>query len=63
MLSYIEYNEEKVKKGLLQIKNYIHSVVSNTRCTTDILTAKVTVEGHIARVNEALNVLQRNIDS
>jgi hypothetical protein len=61
-LSDIEYNKEKVKNCLLQIKNYIDSVVSNTRRTTDILSAKVTVEGHIARVNEALNVLQRNSD-
>jgi hypothetical protein len=58
----MEYNEEKVKTGLLQLKNYLESVTAEKREKLNILAAKVTVEGHIARVGEATNVLQRNLD-
>jgi hypothetical protein len=58
----MEYYEAKVSERLIQVKNYLQSLVSNTRLTTDLLSAKITVEAHTARANEALNVLQRNLD-
>jgi hypothetical protein len=61
-LTDMEYNEEKVKNGLTQIKNYLESVTSENRKKLNLLTAKVTVESHIARVREATNTLQRNLD-
>ena len=61
-LSDMEYNEDVVKRGLSQIKAYVESVISNTTRVTDALADKITVESHIARVNEALNTLQRSLD-
>jgi hypothetical protein len=61
-LTDVEYNEEEVKTGLLQLKSYLESVTAENREKLNILTAKVTVEGHIARVGEAMNMLQRNLD-
>jgi hypothetical protein len=61
-LTDMEYNEEKVKTGLTQIKNYLESVTSENREKLNLLTAKVTVESHIAKVREATNTLQRNLD-
>jgi hypothetical protein len=61
-LSDMEYNESVVRSGLRQIKIYMDSVMSNTTSATRALDAKITVEGHIARVYEALNNLQRSLD-
>jgi hypothetical protein len=56
-LTGMEYNEEKVKKGLFQIRNYILSVTADNRNTLSFLSAKITVENHIVRANEAANML------
>jgi hypothetical protein len=61
-LSDVEYNESVVRTGLRQIEKYISSMASNTTSATRALEAKITVEGHIARVYEALNNLQRRLD-
>ncbi|KDR06843.1 hypothetical protein L798_03895 [Zootermopsis nevadensis] len=61
-LTDMEYNEEKVKRGLTEIKNYIKSVTTENREKISTIAAKVTVEGHIARVNEASNELLRHLD-
>ena len=61
-LSDLEYNEAKVKEGLMQVKAYVESVVSAGTRVTNTLLAKITVESHIARVTEALNKSQRNLD-
>jgi hypothetical protein len=61
-LSDMEYNESVVRTGLHQIKTYMDSVLSNTTSATRTLEAKTMVEGHIARVYEALNNLQRSLD-
>jgi hypothetical protein len=42
----MEYNEEKVKTGLTQIKNYLELVTSENREKLNLLTAKVTVESY-----------------
>jgi hypothetical protein len=34
--SDMEYNEAKVREGSIQVKNYLVSLVSKTRCTTDL---------------------------
>jgi hypothetical protein len=61
--SDMEYNESVVRTGLHQIKTYMDSVVSNATSATRTLEAKIMVEGHIARVYEALNNLQRGRES
>lgn len=60
-LSDMEY-EAKVREGLLQVKNYIELVTSKTKHVTDVLSAKITIESHIAHVKEALNYVQRSLD-
>jgi hypothetical protein len=61
-LSDMEYNEAKVREGLLQVKNYIELVTSKTKRVTDVLSTKITIESHIAHVKEALNYVQRSLD-
>lgn len=61
-LTDMEYNEEKVKTGLLQLKSYLEAVTSENKESLNILNAKITVEGHIAKVGEATNALQRTLD-
>ncbi|PNF43795.1 hypothetical protein B7P43_G09756 [Cryptotermes secundus] len=60
-LSDTEYIKEVVKMGLSQIKACVESVISNTTRVTDALADKITEESHIARVNEALNTVQRSL--
>ena len=59
-LSDLEYNEAKVKEGVMQVKAYVESVVTAGTRVTNTLLAKIT--SHIAGVTEALNTLQRNLD-
>jgi hypothetical protein len=61
-LSDMEYNEAKVREGLLQVKSYIEQVTSKTEHATDILSIKILIESHIARVSEALNSVHRSVD-
>jgi hypothetical protein len=56
------FNEEKVKTGLTQIKNYLESFTSENREKLNLLTAKVIVEGHISNIRAATNMLQRTLD-
>jgi hypothetical protein len=58
----MEYNEEKIKRGLIQIKNYLESVTAENKEKLNLITAKITVEGHIARIREATDMLQRHLD-
>lgn len=51
-LTDMECNEEKVKIEL-QLKSYLESVTAENDENLNILTANVTVEGHIAREGEA----------
>jgi hypothetical protein len=61
-LTDIEYNQEKVKKGMKQIKNYLDSFTAESRQKVNMVAAKILVESHIARVSEALGTIQRNLD-
>jgi hypothetical protein len=61
-LTDIEYNQEKVRKGLHDITDYLRASTSETRDKIDVVAAKVLAESHIARAGEALATLQRNLD-
>jgi hypothetical protein len=50
----MEFNEEKIKTGLTQIKNYLASFTSENRKKLNLLTAKVIVEGHIVKIEKQL---------
>jgi hypothetical protein len=61
-LSDMEYNEAKVQNGLVQLRQYLDLVVSETGQTVNALLIKVTVESHIARFNDAVISVQRTLD-
>jgi hypothetical protein len=61
-LTDIEYNQEKVKKGLHKINEYLRTTTSETRDKINVVAAKVLAESHIARAREAIVTLQRNLD-
>jgi uncharacterized phage infection (PIP) family protein YhgE len=61
-LTDLEYNQEKVKKGLTQIKGYVEAATTENREKLNMVAAKIIVESHIARVREAIGTLQRNLD-
>jgi hypothetical protein len=57
----MEYNNQVIK-GLSSLKSYMERFSSETETQLNILSVKVTVEGHIARANSALDAMQRNLD-
>ncbi|KDR16722.1 hypothetical protein L798_09562 [Zootermopsis nevadensis] len=61
-ISDMEYNNKIVKEGLTSLKSYMEKVISETESHLNILNVKVTTEGHIAGVNNALDAMQRNLD-
>jgi hypothetical protein len=61
-ISDMEYNNWVIKAGVSSLKSYIEKFSSETETQLNILSVKVTVEGHIARANSALDAMQRNLD-
>ncbi|XP_023723395.1 uncharacterized protein LOC111873154 [Cryptotermes secundus] len=61
-LKDMEYNQEKVKDGLVQIKKFLESVTADEHEKINTLAVKITVESHIARAREAIDTLQRYLD-
>jgi hypothetical protein len=61
-ISDLEYNTQVTQKGLIRLKSYMEQFVGNTESRLNSLDTKITAEGHIAQVNNALSAMQRNID-
>jgi hypothetical protein len=61
-LAVIENNDKLVRKGLSNIQTYLHTLSSETIHKLSIFKAKFMIEKHITQVNNALTILQRNID-
>jgi hypothetical protein len=61
-ISDLEYNSQVTQKGLIRLKSYMEQFVGNTESRLNSLDTKITAEGHIAQVNNALSAMQRNID-
>jgi hypothetical protein len=61
-ISDMEYNGKIVKEGLSNLKSYMERVTSETEFQLKVLKVKVTTEGHIAQVSNALDAMQRNLD-
>jgi hypothetical protein len=51
-----------VRKGLSDIQTYLDTVSSETARKLNIFEAKLMIEKHITQVNNALTILQRNVD-
>jgi len=58
----MEHNDKLVRKGLSDIQTYLDTLSSETARKLDIFEAKFMIEKHITQVNNALTILQRNID-
>lgn len=61
-LADMECKQEKVEKGLIQIESFSESVMSENQEKFNLVVAKITAEGHIAKVREAVNMLQYPLD-
>jgi hypothetical protein len=61
-ISDMEYNNDLIQKGLNELKAYMERYIKNTEAKLDQISIKINVEGHIARINNALISAQRNLD-
>jgi hypothetical protein len=61
-LADVEYNERVLKEGIQKITDYMNMLKAETKEKTDISWAKIEIEGHILRANNASSTLQRNLD-
>jgi hypothetical protein len=61
-LSDLEYNERLLQEGIRIITGHMDALKTETQKIADIFGAKVEVEGHILRVNNAMSTLQRKLD-
>ena len=61
-LADVEHNDKLVKQGLVEIQTYLDSLSSETVGKLTMFEAKFMIEKHIAQVNNALILLQRNVD-
>ena len=61
-LSDVSYNEEKIRSGLLQLQRYVNVMGEQYENVTNLLSVKITLESHIARVLDGMNALQRHLD-
>jgi hypothetical protein len=51
-----------MKDGINKVTNFMNTIKFETESKLNIFSAKVEVEGHMLRVNTAMNKLQRNLD-
>ena len=61
-LADVAYNENLLRKGISKISKYTDTLRSETNEKINLVSMKIEVEGYILRANNALNVLQRNLD-
>jgi hypothetical protein len=56
------YNEDLMKEGINKVTNFMNTIKYETESKLNIFSAKVEVEGHMLRVNTAINKLQRKLN-
>lgn len=61
-LSDVAYNENLLREGMNKVSKYVESLKANTDENLNLVSTKVEVEGHILRVNLAMNAMQRKLD-
>jgi hypothetical protein len=62
IISDMEYNNGLIQKGLTELKTYMEKFIGETEEKIDLISLKINVEGHISRINNTLNAVQRNLD-
>jgi hypothetical protein len=58
----LEYNENLLKEGIGKVTGHMNTLRLKTSININLVSAKIEVEGHILRVTNAMNNLQRNLD-
>jgi hypothetical protein len=61
-LTDVAYNEQLMKEGVRKVTEYMNVLKSETNANINLVNAKIEVEGHILRANNAMNALQRDMD-
>ena len=61
-LADVEYNENLLKEGVNKVTEYMNTLKLETNKKMNLFSAKIEIEGHILRVNNAMSTLQRNLD-
>jgi hypothetical protein len=61
-LTNIEYNQERMKKGLQEVNEYIKTTRGEIQEKLNMVVAQIAVGSHLARAGEALVTLQRIVD-
>jgi hypothetical protein len=61
-ISDMEYNNGLVQKGLTELRQYMEGFIGKAEAKLDQISLKINAEGHIARLNNALISVQRNLD-
>jgi hypothetical protein len=57
-----EYNENLLREGISRVIKYMNTLRSETNEKINLFSATIEIEGHILRVNNAMNTLQRNLN-
>lgn len=55
-------NEERMREGLVRIQSYVNSMAAIYGNVSNLLSVKITLESHLARVLDGMNALQRYLD-
>jgi hypothetical protein len=61
-LADVEHNENLLKEGMSRVTKYMNTLRSETAEKINLFNAKIETEGHILRVNNAVNTLQCSLD-
>jgi hypothetical protein len=58
----VEYNDSLLKEGIDRVTKYMNTLKSETNEKMNLFSAKIEIDGHILRANNAMNTLQCDID-
>ena len=58
----VAHNGEILKEGVRKVTDYMNVLKSETNANLNLISAKIEVEGHLAKVSRAMNALQRDLD-
>jgi len=58
----VAHNEEILKEGVRKVTDYMNVLKSETNANLNLVSAKIEVESHLAKVSRAMHALQRDLD-
>jgi hypothetical protein len=61
-LADVEHNDKLVRKGLSNIRTYLDTLSLQTAHKLSIFEVKFIIEKHVTQVNNAVTILQKNVD-